>query len=298
MEIQYLLTFERLAREKNFSKTAEAIHLTQPTVTARIQALEGELGEKLFERSNRGVELTEAGKAFLPYVQRILAVLEEGQEALNNTASNLQERLTIGSIPTIVYNEIPYVLENYRKSFPAAKVVLKTGHSHQVVDMLLDRIIQVGLVRSDIRHPQIRSFPLYDDPILLVVYPSHPLAGRHEVQLENLRGEEVIVYDSSSGYWQWLMAAFRQEEAIFKINLELDSIDAIKEMVARCAGISFLPQRSVQREISEGRLGGLRVAGLPRFYRRTVVIYRREKDATPQLEAFLKLLKELFPRNL
>lgn len=295
MDLQYLLTLETLAREKSFSKTAQVLHITQPTVTARIQALEAELGGKLFRRSSRGVELTPEGKAFLPYVSRCLAVLEEGREAVFRGADRQQDKLTLGAIPTIVYNELPLVVERFRQAFPTARVLVKTAHSGQLLEMLLDRVVQVGLVRSQVNHPAVRVLPLYDDPILLAAAPSHPLARRARISLRELAQEEVIGYDSNSSYWQWLEEIFREEGVSFHTALELESVDAIKSLVMRGAGVALLPRRSMQREMEQGQLAGIEVTARRPMVRSTVAIYRREKTLSRRLTSFLSLLRELFP---
>jgi DNA-binding transcriptional LysR family regulator len=143
-----LEAFVQVAQHRSFSRAAEVLQLTQPSITARIQALERELGEEMFERGGRGVRMTDAGTAFLPYVERILQTLQEGRDAVDEVRHVQLGSLRLGSALTISTYVLPKILSRFCESFPGVDVFIRTGRSEQVLSMLLSDEVHVGLVRS------------------------------------------------------------------------------------------------------------------------------------------------------
>ena len=145
MEIGRLEAFVRVAQLRSFSKAADALYLTQPTVTARIQALERELGEPLFERMGRTIRLTDAGAGFLPHAQRALQSLVEGKDALVSLRDVQHGTLAIGTAPTVGTYVLPGLLERFGTRFPGVEITIRTGRSEEVMAMVLADEVQVGL---------------------------------------------------------------------------------------------------------------------------------------------------------
>src|SRR5215212_2669798 len=175
MELGQLEAFVQVASHRSFSKAAETLFLTQPSVTARIQALEKELGEDLFERSGRAVRLTDAGATFLPYAERVLKDVLEGRDALEALRHGDFGNLRIGSALTISTYVLPKILKTFRARYPGVDVAIRTGRSDQVLEQVLNDEVQVGIVRALV-HPEVETVHLYDDDVVLVTDPNHPFA--------------------------------------------------------------------------------------------------------------------------
>src|SRR3990172_4255716 len=154
MDFGQVEAFVQVATHRSFSRAAEALSLTQPSITARIQSLERELGEELFERGSRGVKLTDAGRAFLPYVERLLQTLREGRDAVGEVRQGQKGTLRLGSAPTISTYVLPRILNAFCRQYSGVDVIIRTGRSEQVMTMLLADEVQVGLVRS-LSNPEI-----------------------------------------------------------------------------------------------------------------------------------------------
>src|SRR5919202_7130760 len=167
--------FLEVARTGNVSRAAERLFVTQPALTARIQALEKELGETLFVRTGRGVRLTDAGRVFRPYAERAVQALDDGRQAIVDLRSASAGRLALGAAPAVSTYVLPPVLKRFAALHPRVDVAVRTGHSEEILAMVLHDEVQLGLVRT-LRHPDIEAIPLYDDELVLVAYPKHRFA--------------------------------------------------------------------------------------------------------------------------
>ena len=162
-QIECFLVVERLG---NLSRAAEEMYLTQPTLTARLKALEEELGEALFVRTSRGMRVTEAGREFLPYAERIVGGFEEGKRRLEEIRGASGGRLQIGASPGVGTYALPGLLERFAAAHPRVSISVRTGHSEAILEMTLKEEVQLGLTRA-MRHPEIESLPLYEDELVL-----------------------------------------------------------------------------------------------------------------------------------
>jgi DNA-binding transcriptional LysR family regulator len=158
------------------------------------------------------------------------------------------------------------------------EVRVRTGHSEEVLDLVLREQVDVGLVRS-LRHRDITSTPLYEDRLILVVEPGHAFASSGRIRLEEIAGEQLILFDRTSSYHELTSAFFRRVGVSPTGVMELDNIDAAKKMVEQGFGVALLPHTSVVDEIAAGRLAEVAIQGAEPVRRQIVAIRRR--DAGP-----------------
>ncbi|MEO8229600.1 MAG: LysR family transcriptional regulator [Chloroflexota bacterium] len=284
--------FVEIARQGNLSRAALALHITQPALTARIHGLEAEVGVPLFARGRRGMELTDAGRAFLPYAERALAALDDGSNLLGDLGRGYVGELVLGAAPAVGTYVLPGVLVRFVARFPRVRLVVRTGHSEEILDMAIRNDIQVGLVR-ELRHPLIESVPLYDDEIVLVAQPGHPFAAVPAIGLRRITEDRLILFDRTSSYYDLTNTLFRQAGVAPRGVMELDNIDAAKHMVYQGLGVAFLPRTAVTRELGEGRLTAIRIADAAPIRRRIVAIRRQDLGPPTGIVAgFLDVLAE------
>ena len=174
MDLGQVEAFVQVAQHRSFSKAADALFLTQPSVTARIQSLERDLGEALFERNGRGVRLTEMGTAFLPYARRALKALQEGRDALDGMRNLEIGTLKLGCALTVSTYVLPKVLKRYCSTYPGVEVSVHTGRSEQVLQMVLSDDVHCALERT-VHHADIVTVPVADHRSSLL--PSSPRVG-------------------------------------------------------------------------------------------------------------------------
>jgi DNA-binding transcriptional LysR family regulator len=293
LDLGQLEAFVQVANQRSFSRAAEALFLTQPSVTARIQALERDLGERLFERSGRGVRLTEVGAVFLPHAERVLQALSGGRDAIDSLRNLQSGSLILASATTVSTYILPGVLKTFRDRFPRVEVSVRTGRSEQVLGMLLQDEAQVGLVRA-VYHQDIETKGLVEDELILVANARHELAGRGSVTVEQLGDHPFIFFDRNSSYYSLAQGIFRQHGVVPRIQMELDSMEATKKMVEEGLGIAMLPRIALERELDAGILREIPITGMPNPTRQIALICRRNRPLGPVAQAFVDIVQEIF----
>jgi DNA-binding transcriptional LysR family regulator len=282
--------FLEVARRGSVSRAAEALFVTQPTLTARLHSLERELGAPLFVRTSHGMRLTDAGRAWVPYAERALRALVDGRDMLEQVKTASVGHLMIGAAPAVSTYILPGLLEDFVAAHPKVDVSVRTGHSEDVVDLVLRDEVQVGLGRS-IRHPDLELRPFHTEELVLVCSPDHHFARRRSVAMEAVAGEKLIMFDLTSSYYEITQAAFLSAGVKLRGLMELDSIEAAKKMVERGLGVALLPRTAVAREVETKTLRLVRMKDAPPMYQ-SIVAYRRVDAGKPEgiVAAFLELL--------
>jgi len=239
-----LEAFVEVARTGSISRAAEALFVTQPALTARLQALERSLGADLLVRGRHGSRLSEAGKALLPHAERALVALRAGRTAVEEVRSGSAGRLTIGAAPAVSTYVLPAMLHRFQAKHPAVRLVVRSGHSEEILQMVLRDEVEIGLMRP-IQHPEITATLLYEDELTLVVHRGHRFAAAGHVRMAELASEHLILFDRTSSYHELTSAIVRQAGISPRGRLEVDNIDAAKRMVEQRLGIALLPRTSV-----------------------------------------------------
>src|SRR3712207_1958227 len=284
--------FLAVARLGNVSRAAEEMFLTQPTLTARLKALEEEVGDELFVRTSRGMRLTEAGKAFLPYVERCVGGFEEGRRHLAELRAASGGRLVLGASPGVGTYALPGLLERFTAAYPRVSVSVRTGHSEDILEMTLKEDVQLGLTRM-MRHPEIESLPLYEDELVLVVDPGHRFTRKGSANLAEIGEEQLIFFDHDSSYFEQTHALFRSAGIRELRTMEVDNIEAAKRMVEHRLGVAFLPRTAIVRSVSAGNLALIAVEENPEMSRSIVALKRRDVPASGPVAAFLEVASTL-----
>jgi DNA-binding transcriptional LysR family regulator len=287
-----ILAFLEVARRGNLSRAAEALYVSQPTLTARLQALESELGEQLFVRTRRGMRLTEAGEAFLPFAEHSVQAISDGRDRLSELRRGTVGKLVLGAPPTVSTYALPALLARFTAEHPGVRLTVMTGTSEEILELVLHDRIQVGLMRA-LGHPEVESIPVYSDALLAVVSPDHRLAGR-KVRLAELAGEPLVLFGRSSSYRVFTEAVFRQAGVMPESVLELDNIEAAKKMVEHGIGISLVPHSAAIRELATGVLSVVDLADTTLPSREIVAVRRRDAGpASGTVATFMALLTEV-----
>jgi DNA-binding transcriptional LysR family regulator len=295
MRLEQLQAFVEVAQRRSVSRAAEALFVTQPTLTARVKGLEQELGAQLFVRSGRGMRLSDAGRAFLPYAERSLGAAAAGRRLLTELARGEGGQFALGAAPAVSTYVLPRILTRFRRTHPKVQLAVRTGHSEEVLELVLEEQVHLGLGRT-LRHPQIEATPLYEDELVLVVDPEHRFADEETVRTEEISDVQLILFDRTSSYHRLTNEFFRGAGAVPRGVMELDNIDAAKKMVEQGLGVALLPHTAVAGELEAGSLRAVTLADAPALKREIVILRRR--DAGPPsgaVDAFLNCLSDLRP---
>ncbi len=283
--------FLEVARRGSVSRAAEALFITQPTLTARLHGLERELGAALFLRTPHGMRLTDAGRAWIPFAERALRALVEGREALEQVMTASAGHLMIAAAPAVSTYVLPELLERFVAEHPRVDVSVRTGHSEDVIDLVLRDEVQIGLGRA-IRHPDIELRPFHTEELVLVCAPDHPFTKREDVPMAEVAAQKLIMFDRTSSYYEITQGAFLAVGVKPRGLMELDSIEAAKKMVERGLGVALLPGSAVAREVAGGTLCVVKMKDAPPMHN-SIVAYRRRDAGKPEgiVAAFLTLLE-------
>ena len=290
MELAQLEAFLQVAHHRSFSRAAEALFLTQPSVTARIQSLEREIGERLFERTGRSVTLTDAGDAFMPHAQRALTAVQEGTDSIEAVRHGDIGSIRIGASDTIATYVLPGILRQFRETRPRVHVHLTTGQTEGIVEKLLAGETHVAVSRLT-QHPEIESLHLYNDDLALVCSPSHPFASRGRVTIAEAGKEPFLFFQRTSSYHSLVYSMFLRVGVVPESVMELDSMETTKHMVEAGLGIAILPVVSVDREINAGQLSRVEIRDMEQPAQREVGVHVvRNRILAPPIRDFLRLL--------
>jgi len=289
MQLSQVEAFVEVAREGRLGRAATNLFVTQPALTARLKALEAELGQSLFVRSRRGMALTDAGRSFLPYAERALESLRSGADLLGDVGRGTAGELSIGAAPAVSTYVLPALLDRFVREYPRVRLLVRTGHSEEIVELVMRSEVQLGLVR-ELRDPRVESRPIYEDELVLVVNAQHAYATRGIVPLEWLAGERLIFFDRTSSYFDLTNAIFREAGVTPRGAIELDNIDAAKKMVQQGLGVALLPNTAVADEIARGALVRVTLTGGRPIRRRIVAISRPGAELSRPALAFRALL--------
>ncbi len=293
MELGRLEAFVQVANLLSFSRAADALFLTQPTVTARIQALERELGEPLFERTGRAVRLTDAGREFLPHVQRALQAVKDGNDAIASARDVERGTLSVGTAPTIGAYVLPALLQQFAARYPGVEISIRTGRSDEILEMLLADEVQVGIERHR-THADITTVALYEDDIYLVASSDHPIVQPGAVTVPRIGREAVIFFDVGSSYHAISQAIFHDAGVTPRHTLEVDSLEMAKHLVLKGLGLAFLPRVAVEHDLAEGSLVRVEIEGRPPLRRQIALMYRQRRLQSRSMLAFFDLLNEIY----
>lgn len=292
MDLQDLVVFQRVARDRSISRAAAGLRLAQPSISTRIQNLEGELGQPLFLRTGRGVQLTPAGERFLPYVERCLSLLQEAREAVQAGQEPLRLRMAAPAslAETIFPRLIPLLVER------GVAVWVQDHHSAQVLEMLLDGRIDAGLSLGGPRLPGISQRSVLRIPILCVARPDHPLAalapGRYGLA-------ELVCYPLALYRWgkgsDDLQERLSQAAAAVSggYAAEVAPGELARRLVLEQGLISFLPRLLCAADLDSGALVALAPQDLPAYAWEVSLIYRERKLPEPALAQLLDVVDQL-----
>lgn len=285
--------FLEIARQGNMRRAAYTLSISQPALTARLQGLEDELGMALFRRAHSGMVLTPAGRAFLPHADRAIEAIRSGSSLIRELELGVTGELALAVAPAVSAYVLPEILVRFTARHPDVRLLVRTGHSEEIVDLVARGEVDLGIVRQ-LRDPRVSRRPLYDDELVLVAGGSHHFGDRAFIGLPELAEARLILFDRTSSYYELTNAFFREAGVAPSGVIELDNIDAAKQMVGQGLGIALLPHTSVAAELADGRLRAIDIQGAAPIRRRIVAIRRRDiGPALGPVGAFLEVLADV-----
>lgn len=250
MDYELLITFICLAKLKNFTKTAQQLHVVQSTITSRIKHLEYNIGEALFIRTNKNVELTNAGEAFLPYAKQLLSIQESAISRLK-TLELFKDTLNIGAVHSIYDCHVQDMIRKYMLLNKKYAIKVTIEHSEKLIQMLHEDQLDIAFTYWDIKSPKFICEPFYSDKIILVTgsQNSTTACGITDDELRNL--PLLCSAIQTEPFQEWFYTIYPKNYVYpLDINISSSIITFLKEGI----GFSFMIESAVKRFLEEGSL--------------------------------------------
>lgn len=279
MELDHVEAFVAIVRRGGFSRAAATLHLSQPAISRRVHLLEDELGAPLFDRVRSGATLTDAGHAFLPHAEALLASMRDGVEAVGALRGGDRGTVTLAIVGTLASTPLTERLRRFHEAFPAIDLHVRTALSREVSDLVRRGDATLGLRYERDPHPELTSTAIHDEPMLAVCSPRHRLAQARAVRPAALAGERWITFPPRPNPGPEPYATVL-EQRLAACGLagapviHIDSLTAQKRMVEAGFGLALLSASSVDEELRTGSLCALPAPAL-RATIPIVLIHRR-----------------------
>lgn len=293
VDLRQLEIFVKVAELGSFSKAAEALFLTQPTVSEHVRALEDELGLRLLDRLGRGATLTRAGRLLGSYATRMLALSREARQAMDSFQGRLSGELIIGGSTIPGEYVLPALVGRFKDKYPDISITLLIGDSQAVIDWVADGRAELGVAGARIAHRGVDYKELMPDEVVVVVPAAHSWHGRRQITVDELRGEPLLLRERGSGTRAALEIALGEaglDLDSFRVVGEMGSTQAIKQAVKAGVGISLVSRRAVEEECKGGVLGCVRVKDF-KVTRSFYLATHKERSRSPIAEAFRSFLE-------
>jgi DNA-binding transcriptional LysR family regulator len=293
MDLRRLEIFVRVAEFGSFSRAAEALFLTQPTVSEHVRALEDELGVQLLDRLGRGAAPTPAGQLLLGYARKLLALAGEAQQAVDQFQGRVSGELIVGGSSIPGEYVLPSLIGAFRAKHPEIAVTLLIGDSRGVQEWVESGRVELGVVGVRPTGRSLDSRQLMADELVVVVAPDHPWVGRGNISVEDIRHEPLILRERGSGSRDTLeraLATVGLDFGAFRIVGEMGSTQAIKQAIRAGFGVSLISRRAVEDECRARLLGCVSVRDLD-VSRAFHLVTHRERSRSPLAQAFLAFIE-------
>jgi DNA-binding transcriptional LysR family regulator len=287
MHLNQLWVFYHVAKHKSFSQAAEALFLTQPSVSNQVKVLEEAYELKLFERFGRTIGLTHPGEVLYAYAERIFTLAKEADSIIGEFKGLKGGVIKISAGSTLGAYYLPDIIECFRKKHPLVEIRMTAGYTQTVLEDILASRSDLGLIGQAVHHPNIVATPLWEEELVLIVASDHPFARMKEIDISRLQDQPFIMSERGSGVRTITEGLFRQTGISPPIAMELGENEAVKRAVASGQGITIISARVARGELEAGTLRAIRLAG-ERLIRPFYIIHHKDKYLSRLIGAFME----------
>lgn len=291
MHIETFKVFCDLIETTSFSEAAERNGISQSAVSQQVRALEDRFGVTLVERGRRNFAVTPEGEVFLKAAREILEAYRSIEEELGEMRDIVAGRLTIATVYSIGFHELPPYIEEFRQKFPDVDVQVQYRRSNQVYADVSDNHADLGLVAYPQEKKGVEIEPAWKDRLVIICPPGHPLSERNSIELREINGERFISFEPDLPTRKAIDSMFSQSGIEVKEVVEFDNIETVKRGVLIENAISIVPSDSVRSEVESGTLARTPISG-NFVYRPLGIVRRRTKAVTPAMREMISILKQ------
>ncbi len=284
MDFDWLTTFLEVARQKSFSRAGEKLHLTQPSISAQIRALESHVGHRLLNRGGGKVTLTAAGRVFQPFAEQSLSQLRHIHLTLADMERMPRGTLTVSANDSTALYVLPLLISKFKKQYPRVALNIVRAERAKTLELVLEREVEFGIVSLPVKDARLHVDTIHKDNLVLVVPGGHPLTEIETVTLPQVAKYGFLVPNRGRRR-EMLDYMFEQHKLTRRITMELDSSELLKRLILAGMGVGFLPRINFVNEARQGLLQGVDIEGVD-LPRHLALISRQDATLTRAGNAF------------
>lgn len=293
MELRLLNTFVAVARFNSFTQAAEHLSYAQSSVTSQVQALESELGVRLFERLGKSISMTPEGEKLLPFAKQVLKLCDDARIAVA-PAGALKGALVIGAPESLCAVRLVPLFTEFHNRYPEVELSLQFGGCTEFEDLLGGNQIDIAFfLERKLNPPSLESVLEWPEPIALLAAPGHPLVRTAGIEPHDVQDILLILAETGCSYRTRFLQMLSDAGVTPKSTMESSSVQVMKQLAMSGLGITLLPRVAAIGELAEGKLVELTWAGPPFEMMMTQVMYHKDKWISPAMRAFIDLAGEM-----
>jgi len=291
INLREIKIFTTVCKTTSMSEAGRQLYMTQPAVSQTIIDLEEKLQVRLFERMNKKLILTYAGKILLKYSKRIILIMDEAENTLEDIANLKIGKIRVGASMTIGTYLLPSIIKEFNTKYPEINLNLIIDNTTVIEEKILNNDIDIGLVEGLIGAKDILFDSFYHDKLFLISSKDNPLAHKKIVEREDIKDQHFISREEGSGTREIIDKIMNAYNITYQIKHTLNNIEAIKKAIKNNLGISILPDIAVKEEVAQGDLIKLNLRDI-QFKRSFNIIYHKDKNLTNLLQQFIEYIRD------
>jgi LysR family transcriptional regulator, transcriptional activator of the cysJI operon len=281
--------FAVVVEQQSLNRASQLLNISQPALSRKIMRLEEELGVELFLRKGKRLELTRAGQICYEYAQEQQQRERKLHKELKAFRSGEKpQSLTIGASLTTLQSTLPDLITIYTREYPNTDIKAITGKTHEIVPLVKERKVDIGLVASRIEHAGLTCLPLFDDHLCLVLPEDHPSSDKPEWEAGDLDRLPMILFSRGTWYRILMDDLFQRYGIHPDVKMEIDSFEAIIRLVSTCKTATLLPESYLRRNlIQDNELIIRHIPALEQTKRTTSLLFTEEAALEPSIKRFI-----------
>lgn len=245
MDTRLLKYFESIVRNKNITKAAQELHISQPSLSTQIKNFEHELGCKLLERTNREITLTEPGMILYKHAVLILQQLEKASKEIEDVKEVGVGQISIGAIISSI-DWLCEIIPDFRDKYHHLPIKIKEMGPREIEEALINYDVHIGITSDCFNTDSLTFHPVFEEPLVLITPPDHKFKDQQEINFTDLNGEPLILYPEKYHIRQQIMTAFNQVEITPNITLEASKISSIVSLVSAGLGSALVFEKNLK----------------------------------------------------
>ncbi|AZB41040.1 LysR family transcriptional regulator [Bacillus sp. FJAT-42376] len=286
-----LKTFVTLAEIKNFTKTAEELHISQPSVSLHIKNLEKELQTKLFIRSPKSLKITPTGEILYSRAKQMIHMYDQTKQDILEHHHDVKGKLTIGASFTIGEYILPAFLVDFQKQYPNLDLEILIGNTEEIVHSVRLFKVDIGLIEGQTNEKELTVEPFMEDELFIVASPAHPLSGKKKTKITDLHSETWVTREIGSGTREYLEHVIRSNGLKVQSFLTISSSQGIKEtIISGMEALSLLSYHVIERDIHNKVLSIIPIKD-HNFKRKLSMVSSPAMESKMNVEAFMEALR-------